>query len=232
MEEYQIFVISARRTGNVAQVQESVPDCIWLVPDEEVKDYEKAGADKVIPAGNSLVSARNKALEIASDYYCVQISDDLEALSWRKPDMSTQGKTITETAEMMVTQLAKSPYYLAGIAPTDNAYFATNRIAKKGFCIGDFFVVKPNSEIRFDDRFLLKEDYDFTLQHFTKYGGLLRFDFVLASFKHYSNQGGVVAYRNSQVEAEMISLLQKKWGKLVKLNPKRENEVLLYFPKV
>ena len=87
-------------------------------------------------------------------------------------------------------------------------------------------MVKP-CELYFDESFKTKEDYDYTLQHIKKFGGVTRCDTILANFDHYSNAGGVVDYRTSEVEQNSINTLKKKWGELISDNPKRPNEILI-----
>ena len=94
------------------------------------------------------------------------------------------------------------------------------------FILGDFSVIKP-TDLRFDTRFKLKEDYDYTLQHIQKYGGVARCDSIIAKFKHRVNKGGAVDIRTPEIEQESIRLLRKKWGRNIVDNPKRPNEVLL-----
>ena len=89
-----------------------------------------------------------------------------------------------------------------------------------------FIIIKPNN-LRFDSSLRLKEDYDYTLQHIKEFGGCVRYGLFLCSFKHYSNKGGAVSYRTNNLEQETIKYLMEKWGECIKLNPKRENEILL-----
>jgi len=58
-------------------------------------------------------------------------------------------------------------------------------------------------------------------------GGCLRYGKYLTSFKHYTNKGGVVGYRDTELEQKTIQYLIDKWGECIKLNSKRENEILL-----
>ena len=88
--------------------------------------------------------------------------------------------------------------------------------------------VKPN-ELKFDEKLTLKEDYDYTLQHIERYGICMRYQKYLFSFSHYSNEGGAVEYRNDTEEQYNIVYLMKKWGKSVKLNKKRKNEILIKY---
>jgi hypothetical protein len=62
------------------------------------------------------------------------------------------------------------------------------------FIVGDCIAVKP-TPLRFDERLALKEDYGFTAAHIEEYGGALRLNWILASFRHRTNPGGAVAIR-------------------------------------
>ena len=50
-------------------------------------------------------------------------------------------------------------------------------------------------------------------------------------FKHYTNKGGVVEYRNPETEQKNIRRLKKKWPNFVKDNSKRDNEILIRWKK-
>jgi predicted dienelactone hydrolase len=93
------------------------------------------------------------------------------------------------------------------------------------------FYAEPSAP-RFDTELKLKEDYDYTAQHIALHGVVARCDFIFASFKHRTNAGGAVAYRTPEVEQESIKRLQDKWGDAIRLNPRRENEILFDGKKV
>jgi hypothetical protein len=116
--------------------------------------------------------------------------------------------------------------YLMGVPPTSNDFFAKNLISKNTFCIGDMLFIKPN-DLRFDTALTLKEDYDYTLQHLKKYGNCFRYQKFIFEFEHYKNKGGAVDYRTEQEEKKNIMILKSKWGDKVRLNKKRENEILI-----
>jgi len=85
--------------------------------------------------------------------------------------------------------------------------------------------IKPNP-LRFDEQLTLKEDYDYTLQHI-KHIGTIRYQKYLFTFEHYSNKGGAVEIRNSNEEQRNIKILFAKWGNKIRLNQKRNNEILI-----
>lgn len=68
------------------------------------------------------------------------------------------------------------------------------------------------NELRYDERFPLKEDYDMTIQQCEKYRGLLRVNRAYYFKKSMENVGGCGMYRNVEREKAQLELLQKKWG--------------------
>jgi hypothetical protein len=229
--EHRIFIISRARPQNVGPMIQLLQEPLtWVVPPSDHAAYSNAGASTILTV-DGLCAARNVALDHAfyEDYYCVQVSDDLGRLS-RAHGKKRLDLAVPTAIEWLVDALARSHARLGGIAPTDNPYFSRKLMSRTAFVVGDLIVVKP-TPLRFDEALKLKEDYDYTLQHLRQYGEVLRADFILATFKHYTNKGGAVDARTPQVEQETIAYLLKKWPTFLKLNPKRENELLLNWPK-
>lgn len=78
--------------------------------------------------------------------------------------------------------------------------------------LGPFSVHLKGSEIRYDERLPLKEDYDLAIQHLNKYRGILRLNGYFYDCKQSENKGGCATYRNMIREKEQFELLRKKWG--------------------
>ena len=85
--------------------------------------------------------------------------------------------------------------------------------------IGGPFSVHIESDIRYDEKLPLKEDYDMTLQHLNKYRRVFRlnkFFYVVKQGGSGTGQsGGCAVYRNVVAERDQLKALQKKWGKKV-----------------
>lgn len=77
---------------------------------------------------------------------------------------------------------------------------------------GPFQCHLKESEIRYDEKLFLKEDYDITLQHCERYRGALRLNAFHYQAKQSVNKGGQANFRNRDVEEDQVRLLQKKWG--------------------
>jgi len=227
---YHLAIISARRPQNVPDMVAQGVEGTWYVPDEDIDAYQQAGAASVVGCGPypGLSEARNRALDdaFAAELPCVQTDDDLTGVRRAYSPKHTEPMLFRDATSLMLRRLEASPYRLAAIAPTPNAYFYRRPITTHAFCIASFCAVLPSPE-RFDTALRVKEDYDFSLQHMVKYGGVARCDDILANYKHYRNAGGAVGYRSDIVEQEAIATLRRRWGDWVRLNPRRVNEVLL-----
>lgn len=227
-----VYVISAGRPETVermaphlATVDASV---VWVVPEYQVRTYQEAGALITLADPGSLVGARNAALDDASEWdaACVQLSDDLKRIKALPNDEFTLGETLLHLDEA----LDDTGLRLAGCSPTDNLYFAKVDVSTRKFIVGDLIMVRP-TDLRFDENLRLKEDYDFTLQHWATYGGAARCDYIAPSFAHYTNAGGAVAARTTELEQETIAYLKAKWPGMLRDNPRRPNEILLTTPR-
>lgn len=214
---------------NVKPMQALIGDAVWYVGAGEAKLYKLAGAKQVIESGG-LVASRNQALNDAfiDGKHCVQVSDDLMKIERAISKQEKKEIRFDQALEALHNGLIETQARLAGAAPTPNPfYFDPQRpIRDHHFIVGDLILVAP-TELRFDKKMVLKEDYDYTSQHIAEYGAVARCDFILASFKHRGNHGGAVARRTPAKEEEMIAYLKAKWGDRIKDHPKRKYEVVL-----
>lgn len=230
--EYIITCVSHNRHENINDFINLVgtSEIVFFVKDQQDKEmYLKNGAKKVIVSG-SLMDSRNASLEYCFNLnkICIQLSDDLEKIMINDFTGKRTYKyvNVKQAIETIIGHFVQNKYYFAGFPPTNNPFFALKEYEYNKFIVGDFIIIKPN-KLRFDTNLKLKEDYDYTLQHIKELNGCVRYGVFLNSFKHYSNKGGAVDYRTTQLEQKTINYLQQKWGECIKLNPKRENEILL-----
>jgi hypothetical protein len=244
-ETTHIGIISKRRPKNILKKIYSDIIPTWYVSDnEDLKSYIASGVGKDVTSygitiGGKLVESRNKIIEDAKTFgkkYAVILEDDLTSLHIAANKKDKMVISISGAIELMVSRMEnelRGRFKLAGVAPTANAFFYNPEepISFTKFCIGSFMIIRTDCDLRFDNNLTLKEDYDYTLQHIQKYGGVVRCNDILANYQHYSNKGGVVGYRTTETEQQNINYLKKKWGQMIRDNPKRPNEILLQIPK-
>jgi hypothetical protein len=230
-------VISARRPQNVAKMQKLLApmEVRWWVDIPSLDSYDVEGAQWVCGTEGGVAAARNTALEFSimrGEPYCIQFDDDLQRCTWLRSDGAMLEYSATQVVHDMIGRLAATDFKLAGVAPTNNPFFSKGKsYSSTLFINGSCIVISLPSEPRFDEGMRLKEDYDFVLQHYARYGGALRCDDLVLTFDHRKQPGGAVSIRTPEVEQEAIAHLKAKWGSLIRDNPRRENEVLLNIPR-
>lgn len=237
INDIKVCVISTRRPENVKYMETVVLNGqkpTWFVGHDEFDVYSKSGAgeDRVIESGG-LVEARNAALDHSwnDDKVCVMIDDDVSGFYQAIDKKRKKHITFVQAINIIQEGLkeTRNMFYFAGSAPTDNTFYYNpdKPMSFKNFIGGWFMYIRP-CELHFDPQLRMKEDYDYTLQHIQRYGGVCRRNDILLDVKHYGNKGGVVDYRNDELEQDSIRKLKAKWGnRHVVDNPRRKNEILM-----
>jgi len=230
--DIHISIISHHRPQNVEKMEKITDlggEINWYLGKNEKKDYSHAKG--TLHEAGTLLEARNAALRDAAKKkkWCLQLDDDLMEIFYIQNKNTQHQITFKNMIKEMYDVLSSMPVGLAGVAPTINPFFYNPQkpIGLKHFIIGSCFLVKQPIEIFFDESLKTKEDYDYTLQHIKQFGGVCRLNYLAPRFLHYGNEGGVVEYRTDTIEQDSIAKLKKKWGSVIRDNPKRPNEILL-----
>ena len=185
----------------------------------------------VIVTGKTGISAtRNYILEYAGGQDVVMLDDDLRGVY--RLNSSETGlvpmsiQNINDFCNDAFKVCRKAGTKLWGIYMVKNHFFMSNAIDPAGFCISSMSGI-ISSDIRFDETMPLKEDYDFTLQHVKAFKKVARFNNVCIDALHYTNKGGCQDYRSDDRESEAVDILLGRYPTLIRLNPKRKNEIII-----
>lgn len=235
-----LTVISHKRPDNVERMTKLVGPATWCVGEDEGAAYAEAGAAAVVETG-ALCRSRNAAIDMAqlAARPCVELSDDLTKVqlavwSAERSKIVAQDCPFGVALGRVLEGMLSTGAQLGGVAPTANPFYANvaKPIHPSAFIVGDFIVIGVETQLRFDEKMTLKEDYMYTLDHITTHGCVARRDDVLVTFLHRKNAGGACAVRTPELEQENIALLKAKYPHFVGDNPRRPNEILLKLPRV
>lgn len=222
----------------------------WYVDAGSLQDYKALGLKAVV--GGKLTPSRNKALSDARKLgkVCVQASDDITAWEYRD---GANAKVRTDDAmnaahaaakRLIISPVAAARFIVAKMRACEGPKpklggvymlgscartFMGEAFPRQHFILGDFFVVEPDSTVKFDEEMHLKEDYDFACSHIAKHGSVVRCNRMTLSVKHYSNSGGACTNRDKKglEEQRNVAILHRKWPGCFRANPKRKNEVIM-----
>jgi cellulose synthase/poly-beta-1,6-N-acetylglucosamine synthase-like glycosyltransferase len=112
-----------------------------------------------------------------------------------------------------------------GVAPSANAFYMSE--ATRGglyFTIGCFYGEfndpDPAMDVQFGDS---KGDYERSLRHYERHGGVVRMNRYAPVTKYRGNAGGVVA--DADKVEQNVQALEQQWPWLVQRNPRRKTGV-------
>lgn len=225
-----------------------LPFCkVWVIQDEllEYQKQNKGARFEVLSEQGNVSNARNEILkrEFAKGYDVVCIvDDDLKGIyHYEKSKYNNFGyeKILVESYEfedfiIKHTQMCIDlGFYLWGVNLNKDplSYKHGTPINTKAIILGPFSCHLKGTEVFYDERIPLKEDYDLAISHLYKYRGILRMNKFHYDCKQSVQAGGCATIRNYQREKEQFELLQKKWGKnIVRIDKTSKKEIMDYNP--
>jgi hypothetical protein len=151
----------------------------------------------------------------------VLLDDDLQGIYiWEKRKSGRRDKILIDAdnferfIEKYSIMAQDMGAYLWGvhIAPDKMLYKPFAPFSTNVFIGGPFQVVLRGCVLRYDERFPLKDDYDFCLQHLNHYRKILRVNKGFFVAKQSEQKGGCATFRTMARETEEFKRLQAKWG--------------------
>ena len=233
---YTVYIPSKGRAGKVTS-HKLFLDSTIICPDSEVELY-KEHHEKVIGVPDEvkgITPTRNWILNNMTDEWMIQVDDD--ARSFHK---YAGGKLVTFVDPKRIDILLNTMFCMSedigfkawGLAmAADYKFYRTFAPFSTQGVVGANILGIIKNDLRFDERLKVKEDYDYSMQHIFKYGGILRTHRFGIDVVHLTNEGGCVAYRTKDVEMEAYGVLLKKRGKGVVKFQNNKNFVKMRSPR-
>ena len=197
-----------------------VPSVVYAVHQFEADDYKRQGFNvMVIPddrRGN-IAAVRNWIKdEMEGREPWVMIDDDVRHFLFREEcrQVKLSGDRLLRHVEEMVRVAKEWNVVMAGVNPaTDKGSYQENTpFSTKSYVSGSFNLWIKKTDLRFDEKLPLKEDYDMTIQICRRHRQLLRFNQYFLLKDDHANVGGCAAYRTVSREVDQLRDLRNKWG--------------------
>ena len=221
---------------NRVETLDYLPNAYVYVAESQYKNYRKYYSMSNIVGvqdkyqGN-LCRIRNKILDDNKnvDVVCI-VDDDLQGISYweerEKYDLDTE-----EDVMAFIMKYSIMAYDLGvklwgvNVNQDKQVYREYSPFSFISY-IGGPFMCHLKTDLRFDERLPLKEDYDFTLQNLNRYRKVLRVNKYFYRVRQVEQAGGCAFYRNMEEKKRQMILLQKKWGSHIvrkDYNPRSHN---------
>lgn len=199
-----------------------LPAASYWVHEFEVDEYRKRNEGikiEILPdelRGN-IAKVRNFILRKTLPYcdVSVQMDDDVHYIGYwerRKAYRMVREKKILDMIERYSSLAKEWGVRLWGINADKQVYREYTPFSLLSYVSASFSCFMGSNQIYYDERFMLCEDYDMTLQQIDRHRKLLRVNKFFYSKKGAEQAGGCAVYRNLEKEKAQTELLQKKWG--------------------
>lgn len=225
-----LMAIPSKGRAGQTRSDKVITSATMFVPETEVDSYRlTVDCKKVVGIPNEIIGitkTRNWILDWATarnERWVVFIDDDVKVHGWIEM-LGTRGKhhDLTEpewvAAWIRLFEVTEGLGWhlwgvdtlgqLRSVYPFRPFIFRTYVTAS---CMGMI-----NDGIRFDERFLVKEDYELCLRCVMQDGGVVGARFLYWANDHWTKEGGCHSYRTRPVEEEAIELLQELYPDMVR----------------
>jgi len=204
-----------------------------FVANEEQYEIYKNGIPsdlygKIIIGIKGLKNVRNYIV----DYFpegkpLVCLDDDIGGLMQLNDGKLVKSKSFENIIQLAFSLCKKHGYGMWGIAPVCNAFFMKEDYsANLKFLIGHLWGCFNRKSIKLTIDY--KEDYERTLMFAVKDGGVIRLNNICAKTKMGAKGGmGLEVIERLEKNKRSSLYLMRKYPGLVRLNPRREGEILL-----
>jgi len=211
----KICVPSSNRAGKTTT--HFINEAVFFVPEDQFSEYQSILQNRIVSVPFEffgITKTRNFIIDFFKDEDILFLDDDVLECGYFKKGERINLK-YEQYSEDWVKKFEECFDICKGFglniwgAENGGSKFSNhilNQIDLKGSINGTILGIVANS-YKFDERFIVKEDFDLIIRAFKKDGGFLKFNNFYWRSKHWNNKGGCVDYRTNEIEVNSIRLL-------------------------
>ena len=207
------------KRAKIACTHKAIDNLRYVVCESQAPDYEKANLPILVcpdSAQGSAPKARNWILEHSPTKRLV-ITDDAVSFFGR-----WDGNTHHKMKPGQVNEFAEAAFNLTlewgikmwgmNLLPDKGLSHEFRPFSLHNAVLGPFVGFNLPITPRYNEKLILKDDYDMSLQMLNAYRRALRFNYVHYSCAQHSILGGITEKRSLEREMSENKALQKRWG--------------------
>jgi glycosyltransferase involved in cell wall biosynthesis len=229
-----IAVPSKNRAGRTTTNKLLPNTATFFVPESEINQYNYiknvVGVPKEI---KGITPTRNWILKNTQEKYVVFLDDDVKNAGYTimhnrncekieiKDEMFwyEQFLLFFDLLEQLNIKIwgVKTESAPRGVYPYKPINFKSYVTAS---CMG----IVNDGEFYFDERYIVKEDYEICLRHIKKYNSILAIRYLHWENEHWTTEGGCKDYRTIDIERNAIKLLSKEYPGMIRSAKRKANQ--------
>lgn len=217
--------------------KELLKSALLFVPEREEKMYRKIYGDDVVAVPDEvrgITPTRNWILDQYDGEDVVFVDDDLKQTGWVVTSKDGKKKHVHFGSESEVMEefgkcfeVCKGMGYKIFGWKTESSpmsQYDEKPFLFKTYVTASCMGIVNDTDLRFDEAFKVKEDYEISCRHIEKYGGILGVRYVYWENRHWDTNGGCGDYRTDSMERDCIERLIRKYPNFVKSVKRRNSQ--------
>lgn len=216
--------------GRAGQVKTTniIKSATIFCPEYEAEYYKRSNPEQeIIGVPNNvkgITKTRNWILNYSDSKRVVMIDDDVKVQGWVKfQEHNTRHKKLNEQEWLTVINhlfdvIEDLGWKIFGISTQSGgrSVYTYHPILSRSYITASFMGIVNDGTYKFDEEFMVKEDYEIGLRHVKEFGGVLCARFCYWENNHWEKEGGCRDYRTGTIEEECIMKLMKKYPGLIR----------------
>lgn len=224
-----LIAIPSKSRPFKSRTKELLKSGVLFVPACEYEAYKEV-YDEVVAVPDDvkgITATRNWILRNANDRHVVFVDDDMKSCGrfglkeggkyGIKAYRMTEQEWLREFERLFETTESLG-WKIFGVNTEGNkiSYKVSKPLVLKGYVLASCMGIVNDGSLYFDEEYRVKEDYEISLRHIEKYGGILRARWMWWENKHWDDDGGCKDYRSDALEREMINKLINRYPKYIR----------------
>lgn len=202
-----------------------LPDAVVYCPLDEVDSYARAGVQNIVGVPKEIrgiTKTRNWILNNTDDDWVVMVDDDLKAAGYVEflSETAKHRKIKNWAAEFQrlfeITEDMNYRIWGVSTHSSRQAVYPWKPFLFLSYITASCMGIRNDTGIRFDESFLVKEDYEMCLRCVKEDGGVIAARYLYWENSHWTDEGGCKSYRTGEMEKDCINRLIKKYGNMIR----------------
>ncbi len=222
-----LVAIPSRGRPGLVKSQAVVPSARVYVPESEVEAYERMGTRNVVAVPDrvrGITATRNWILDHATHPRVVMVDDDVTQQGWARANPHTWTHLRLKEPEWLAEwsrlfDLAADLRFRiwgVGTMAEVRAVYPYRPLLFRSYVTASCMGMCADADLRFDESFPVKEDYELTLRCIRDDGGVLAARYLYWVNDHWTKSGGCREYRTQEMERLATERLMKMYPGMIR----------------